>query len=300
MTDEPPITLKRSALFVPGDKPRALEKAPGLGADILILDLEDAVAPDNKPAARTAAPAAIAGLREGGAVAVLRVAEPGSADLAADLECAVAARPDAILVAKAEDPDAFARIRDTLDKAGAKAGLSRDQTRAIDLWAMVESPRAILALDAFITAAPALGLSALVAGTNDLAEQLRLPDHARRQGCVPHLARLVLAARAGGLTVLDGVYNAYTDAAGFAEEARQGRALGFDGKTLIHPSQIAPANAAFGPGPDEIDRAQRVIAAFDDPANAGKGAVALDGRMVEAMHLRQARAVLAAGENDKG
>lgn len=279
----------RSALFVPGDKPRALEKAPGLGADVLMLDLEDAVAPQNKTAARAAAPDALAAFRASGALAVLRVSEPDSPDLDADLDCAAQARPDAVLVAKVDHPDQLTAICDRLTKAGIEPAL----------WAMIESPRAILNLDAFATPGPALGLTALVAGTNDLAEQLRLPETARRSGCEPHLARLVLAARAGGMAALDGVYNAYQDADGFKAEARAGRALGFDGKTLIHPSQVAPANTAFGPDEAEIEWARKVIAAFEDPANAGKGAVPVEGRMVEAMHLKQARAVLAAAATMK-
>jgi citrate lyase subunit beta/citryl-CoA lyase len=279
----------RSALFVPGDKPRALEKAPGLGADVLMLDLEDAVAPDNKAAARAAAPGAIASFRACGALAVLRVAEPDSPDLDADLACVAKARPDAVLVAKVDHPDQLAPIRRGLVDAGVEPAL----------WAMIESPRAILNLDVFAADGPGLRLTALVAGTNDLAEQLRLPEAGRRSGCEPHLARLVLAARAGGMAALDGVYNAYTDSEGFMAEARAGRALGFDGKTLIHPSQVGPANAAFGPDEAEIEWARKVAAAFEDPANAGKGAVPVEGRMVEAMHLRQARAVLAAASTRK-
>ncbi|MCR9129133.1 MAG: CoA ester lyase [Alphaproteobacteria bacterium] len=289
MTDEPFLRPMRSALFVPGDKPRALEKTPGLGADVLMLDLEDAVAPQNKTAARAAAHEAIAAFRQSGALAVLRIAEPDSPDLDADLACAVTARPDAVLVAKVNHPDQLTAIRGRLTEAGIEPAL----------WAMVESPRAILNLDAFATRGSALGLTALVAGTNDLAEQLRLPETARRSGCELHLARLVLAARAGGMAALDGVYNAYQDADGFRAEARAGRALGFDGKTLIHPSQVAPANTAFGPDEAEIEWARKVIAAFEDPANAGKGAVPVEGRMVEAMHLKQARAVLAAAATMK-
>jgi citrate lyase subunit beta/citryl-CoA lyase len=289
MTDEPPIRPLRSALFVPGDKPRAIDKAPGLGADALMLDLEDAVAAQNKAAARAAAPDAIARFRASGALAVLRVAEPESPDLDADLACAASARPDAVLVAKVDHPDQLIAIRRRLSETGAGPAL----------WVMIESPLAVLNLDRFAAQGPGLGLAALVAGTNDLAEQLRLPEHAGRSGCEPHLARLVLAARAGGMAALDGVYNAYGDAEGFAVEARSGRALGFDGKTLIHPAQIAPANIAFGPNEAEIGWARKVVAAFEDPGNAGKGAVAVDGRMVEAMHLRQARAALAAADAAK-
>ena len=287
MTDE--TTLLRSALFVPGDKPRAIEKAPGLGADALMLDLEDAVAPENKAAARAGAKDAVARFKAGGARAVLRVAEPDSPDLDADLACAAGARPDAVLVAKVDHPDQLAPIRRQLADAGAEPAL----------WAMIESPRAMLNLEAFADEGPALALAALVAGTNDLAEQLRLPENARRRGCEPHLVRLVLAARAGGMAALDGVYNAYADADGFKAEACAGRALGFDGKTLIHPSQVASANAAFGPDAAEIAWAHKVVAAFEDPDNSSKGAVPVEGRMVEVMHLRQARAVLAAAADMK-
>ena len=286
MSDKRPVLL-RSALYVPGDKPRAIEKAPGLRADALIFDLEDAVAPQAKPGARAAAPEAIAGFKAGGANAVLRIAEPGSPELGADIETAAAAQPDAVLIAKAERPEALADIRARLGEAGWSG----------PLWAMIETPRAILALDRLVEAAADLQLTALVAGSNDLAEQLRLPEEpGQREALIPHLARLVLAARAGGMAVLDGVYNAYRDSEGFAQEAIRGHSLGFDGKTLIHPSQVAPANAAFGPTPAERAWAARVVAAFEDPANAGKGAVPLDGRMVERMHLTAAQAVLAAAQ----
>ena len=289
MTDEAPVRPLRSALFVPGDKPRAIEKAPSLGADALMLDLEDAVAAPRKAEARAGAPDAIASFKACGALAVLRVAEPDSADLSADLECARQAGPHAVLVAKTDHPDQLAAIRTALDAEGPRPAL----------WAMIETPSAILNLDAFARAGPALNLTALVAGANDLAEQLRLPESARRSGCEPHLARLVLAARAGGMAALDGVYNAYTDAAGFDAEAAAGRAMGFDGKTLIHPSQVGPANAAFAPSAAELAWARKVTAAFADTANTGQGAVALDGRMIEAMHLRQARAILAADPDRK-
>ena len=290
MIDEMISRPLRSALFVPGDKPRAIEKAASLGADALILDLEDAVAPNAKPAARAVAPQAIARFREGGSLAVIRIAAPGDANREPDLEAVIAARPDAVLVAKVEDPDTLAPIRDRLDRAGL----------AIPLWAMVETARSVVKLDAFMAANSKFGVQTLVAGVNDLAADLRLPTAARRSGCIPHLARLVVTARAAGMRVLDGVYNAYQDAAGFKAEAEAGRALGFDGKTLIHPSQVAPANRAFGPDAEELAWARAVEAAFADPANAGKGAVALDGEMVEAMHLARARAVLAAAGETGG
>jgi len=279
--------LMRSALFVPGDKPRALEKAPGLGADAIILDLEDAVAAERKSEARANARTALPGFKAQDLYTVLRVAEPASPDLAADIEVAVSATPDAVLIAKVETPDQLAAVRQRLDAAGYD-GL---------VWAMIETPLGVMNVEAIARTAPLHRLEALVAGSNDLAAGLRLPESEhRRETLTPYLSRLVLAARAMGLVVLDAVYNAYRDEAGFEAEARQGRTLGFDGKTLIHPSQIYPVHRAFTPSEDEQAWAQTVVDAFDDPANAGKGAVPIKGRMVELMHLRAARLVLAAAQ----
>ncbi|WP_440958602.1 HpcH/HpaI aldolase/citrate lyase family protein [Oceanicaulis sp. LC35] len=279
--------LMRSVLFVPGDKPRALDKAPGLGADAIILDLEDAVAPERKSEARAQARETIPRFRAQGLYTVLRIAEPGSPDLAADLPVASAARPDAVLIAKVETPDQLASIRQRLDQAGYDG----------PVWAMIETPLGVLNVDAIARQAQFSRLEALVAGANDLAVGLHLPDtDQRREVLTPHLSRLVLAARAMKLLVLDSVFNAYKDEPGFEAEARQGRALGFDGKTLIHPSQIQPVHRAYAPSARECDWAQKVVDAFADPAHAGKGAVPVEGRMVEHMHLRAARAVLAAAQ----
>ena len=279
--------LMRSALFVPGDKPRALEKAPGLGADAIILDLEDAVADERKSEARANARTAIPGFKAQDLYTVLRVAEPASPDLAADIEVAVSATPDAVLIAKVETPEQLAAVRQRLDAAGYDG----------PVWAMIETPLGVMNVEAIARTAPLHRLVALVAGSNDLAAGLRLPESEhRRETLTPYLSRLVLAARAMGLVVLDAVYNAYRDEAGFEAEARQGRTLGFDGKTLIHPSQIYPVHRAFTPSEDEQAWAQTVVDAFDDPANAGKGAVPIKGRMVELMHLRAARLVLAAAQ----
>ncbi len=283
----------RSALYTPGDRARAVEKAAGLGADALILDLEDAVAPDRKSAARTAAPGAIAAFQHAGRYAVLRIHAPGEAQTEADLPCAAAAQPDAVLIAKAEDADALAGLRASLTGAGWSG----------PLWLMIETPRGVFLAEQLALSPDrvrALGVSVLVAGGNDLAEGLRLPTGpGRRAALAPHLSRLVLAVRAAGLSVLDGVYNAHTDAAGFMAEAEEARALGFDGKTLIHPAQIAPCHAAFRPGAEEIAHARAIIAAFDDPGHAGRGAIAVDGVMAERLHLDAARATLAAAGLDE-
>lgn len=277
--------LLRSVLFVPGDKPRALDKAQGLGADALIIDLEDAVAPERKAEARRNALDAVTRFKGHHLFTVLRIAEPGSPDLSADMMIAAQSRPDAVLVAKLEDAEQLSAVRKRLDEAGYDG----------PVWAMIETPRGVFNVEAIARAAPLNRLEALVAGANDLAEGLRLPEgELRRRALEPHLARMVLAARAMGLAVLDAVYNAYTDEAGLESEAWQGRQLGFDGKTLIHPSQIYPVHRAFAPSASELDWARSVVDAFDDPAHAGKGAVPVQGRMVEHMHLRTAKALLAA------
>ncbi|MCC5996765.1 MAG: hypothetical protein JJU18_10400 [Oceanicaulis sp.] len=282
----------RSVLYVPGDKPRAISKAPGLGADALIVDLEDAVAPQAKAAARAAAPQALDHFRAAGIYGVLRIGAPGEDGYAADIACAARAQPDAVLIAKAEDANALDAARAQLKTAGWTG----------PLWLMIETPRGLflaerLASDRSITTA--MGASVLVAGSNDLAEGLRLPaGPGRRAGLKPHLARLVLAARAADLGVLDGVWNAYRDMPGFAAEAAGARALGFDGKTLIHPDQIAPCHDAFAPAPEEIETARAIIAAFAAPQAQGRGALAFRGGMIERLHLDAARATLAAAGLD--
>jgi citrate lyase subunit beta/citryl-CoA lyase len=282
--------LFRSVLFVPGDKPRALDKAKDLGADALIIDLEDAVAPERKSEARRNALDAMAQYRRHHLFTVLRIAEPGSPDLAVDCPIAAQSKPDAVLIAKLEDPKQLSAVRKRLDDAGYDG----------PVWAMIETPRGVFNVEAIARQASLNRLEALVAGANDLAEGLRLPEgEMRRSTLQPHLARLVLAARAMGLVVLDAVFNAYTDEAGLEAEARQGRQIGFDGKTLIHPAQIYPVHRAFAPSTAELDWAQSVVNAFEDPANATKGAVPLKGRMVEHMHLRTAQALLAAALTDE-
>lgn len=279
--------LMRSVLFVPGDKPRAQEKAASLGADAIILDLEDAVAPDRKHEARTHARQAIADFRAGKLFTVLRVAEPSAPELAADIAVAAASTPDAVLIAKVETAEQLATVRQRLDGAGFDG----------PVWAMIETPLGVMNVEAIARTAPLHRVQALVAGSNDLAEGLRLPEtRQRRETLTPYLSRLVLAARAMGLVVLDAVYNAYKDEDGLEAEARHGRMLGFDGKTLIHPAQIQPVHRAFAPSEAEQAWAQAVVDAFEDPANTGKGAIPVEGQMVEHMHLRAARLTLAAAQ----
>lgn len=270
----------RSALFLPASNPRAIAKARTLPCDVVILDLEDAVAPDAKTQARAAAlEAAAQGFGERRLVIRANALDTpwGEADCAALRDAPV----DAVLLPKVDGPADARRARALLGEEGPP------------LWAMIETCRGVLALADLCANAPALRLEGLIAGTNDLAKEMRLPADPARTALMPLLVQMVVAARAYGLIVLDGVCNALDDADRLGAECAQGRMLGFDGKTLIHPSQIAPANTAFGPSPDEIAWARAVVAAFADPANAALGAIRLDGQMVERLHLAQAERLLA-------
>jgi citrate lyase subunit beta / citryl-CoA lyase len=274
------VRPRRSALFLPASNPRAVAKARGLDADVVILDLEDAVAPDAKDAARAAALAAAVedwGRRE----LVVRVNGADTPWGAADLAAMADAPFAAVLLSKVDGPADLIAARAALGEGGPA------------LWAMIETPAAIHALPAIAAAAAGCRLAALVAGTNDLAKALRCRPGAGRAPLLGHLAAIVLAARAAGLAALDGVSNVLDDPAAVEAEARQGRDWGFDGKTLIHPSQIAPAHAAFTPTAREVAAAARIAAAFDDPAAAALGAVRVDGAMVERLHAEDARRTLA-------
>ncbi|PWE18266.1 CoA ester lyase [Marinicauda salina] len=282
---------RRAVLFVPGDKPRAIEKAAGLGADVLILDLEDAVAPEAKDSARAAAADAMAAWREAGAERVIRMNGTEAGEFAADAAAVAEARPDAVVLPKVESPAGLKRAHARLAASGYYG----------PLWAMIETPLALIDLRRIGETARDVRLEALVAGTNDLCAMLRCRCDGERSALLPHLAGIVAAARAFALVALDGVFNDFSDPDGLRREAEEGRRLGFDGKTLIHPAQVEIARTAFSPSADELAEARKVVAAFDDPANAGRGAVSVDGRMVERLHLDAARAALAAadqGEDD--
>lgn len=264
----------RSALYLPASNPRAIEKARGLPCDAVILDLEDAVAPEAKADARAAAVEAFAAGGFGDRLAVLRVngldTEWGAPDLAAAAGLSI----DAVLAPKVATAADVARYRERL---GGPA-----------LWVMIETARSIANLQAIADAVGPGG--AFVLGTNDLALEMRC---AGRAALMPVLTLAIAAARAAGLTVLDGVRNNFSDLAAFTAEAHEGRALGFDGKTLIHPAQIGPCNTAFTPSEEEVARARAVVDAFALPEHAGKGAIRLDGRMVERLHLAEAQRTLA-------
>jgi citrate lyase subunit beta/citryl-CoA lyase len=264
---------------MPGSNARALEKAQTLPADGLILDLEDAVAPDAKDAARAQVCAAARAGGYGAREVVIRVnglATPwGHADLAA----AAQAGADAVLIPKVESADRVRQALAVLDAAGAPEGL--------ELWCMMETPRAMLDAAAIARASPRLG--ALVMGTADLAKELHAAHTPLRLPMITALGLCLLAARACGLAILDGVSLDLQDDDGFAALCRQGRELGFDGKTLIHPRQIEPANQAFAPAAAEVAQARRIIAAHEAATRAGQGVVVVDGRLVEALHVAEAR-----------
>ncbi|SFR46962.1 (3S)-malyl-CoA thioesterase [Yoonia tamlensis] len=263
----------RSALYIPGSKPRALDKARGLPVDAILFDLEDAVSPDAKAEARSTLADALA---QGGYGPRLKIVRMNGLDTdwGADDAAAIAAMDcDAVLLPKVNsvaDLDALAALIPDLP-----------------IWAMMETPQGILNA-ASIAAHPRM--AGFVLGTNDLAKDL----HARgRAAMVTSLQLCVLAAKAAGIVVLDGVYNAFKDDDGLRAECAQGRDMGFDGKTLIHPAQIAITNAAFGPSAEDIDLARRQIAAFDAAAAEGQGVAVVDGRIVENLHIVTARATLA-------
>lgn len=273
---------RRSALFMPASNTRALDKARALAADVLIFDLEDSVSPDEQEAARRNLVERVKGADFGRREQVIRVSAADSPDFAADFDTAIDCAPDAILLPKAEDAASLAAMAGRLEAAGSPARL----------WAMIESPGALVAINAIATAHGRL--ACLVVGPNDLAKSTGVAMRPGRMAMIPWFMTVMAAARAAGLAVLDGVYNNFRDVDGFAAECAQGVELGFDGKTLIHPAQIGPANAAFSPAPQEFERARRIVAAFAEPANAGRGAISLGGEMVERLHLDSARRLLAA------
>ncbi|HET8725775.1 MAG TPA: CoA ester lyase [Anaeromyxobacteraceae bacterium] len=276
------VRPRRSALYVPGANARALEKAPGLGADVIVVDLEDAVAPAAKEEARAAAVAAIRrGL--GPAEVVLRVNAAGTPWGAADLAAAAGCGADAVLLPKVEGPGELRDAEAALVAAGAPPGLA--------LWAMIETPRGVLRVAEI--AGATRRLACLVAGTSDLVKDLRARHTPGRAEVLPALSLIVLAARAHGLAALDGVHLDLADDEGLARSAAQGRDMGFDGKTLIHPRTVAAANRAFAPGEAELAAARRIIEAHAAAVAAGRGVVVVDGRLVEALHVAEAHRVVA-------
>jgi citrate lyase subunit beta/citryl-CoA lyase len=282
------IRPRRSCLYMPGANSKALEKAKSLAADVLLLDLEDSVAPEAKPEARAAVAAAVKAGGYGKREVVVRVnglATPWGRD---DIRAICAAGPDGVLAPKVES----AADIEALDDALTEAGLSDEAA----LWVMIETPRAFLSIAAIAAAAKGTRLTAFVLGLNDYAKETRARAIQGRAPFHYAMGAAVAAARAEGLVVIDGVYNDIADQRGFEDECQQGLAFGFDGKTLIHPSQIETCNLIFAPSREEVARARAVIEAFALPENAGKGVIKVDGKMTELLHLEEARRVVAVAE----
>lgn len=277
------VRPRRSVLYMPGANTRALEKARSLPADALIFDLEDAVAPDAKEAARANVVAAAQSKGYGKREIAIRcngLSTPwGKADIAAIAKSGA----DAVLVPKVETAAEVASVVAQLDAAGAPKSMA--------VWAMMETPKGILRADEVAGAHPRLTL--FVMGTNDLVKDMRARHTPMRLPMVTALGLGMLAARAHGLTILDGVYNDIQDAEGFRAVCQQGLEMGFDGKTLIHPSQVEPCNEVFAPSATELEMAGKIVTAFKAAQAEGKGVVTVDGRMIENLHVEQAERALA-------
>lgn len=276
------LRLRRSVLYMPGSNLRALEKAKTLPADSLILDLEDAVAAEEKERAREQVCAAVRAGGYGYRELVIRVNAPQTPWGEGDLRAAIGAGPDAILMPKVSSPAVLEHIADLLEAYEAPESLA--------VWAMIETPAAILNIQDIARARRdrRTRLSAFVLGTNDLAKDTWAQIVPGRVPMLPWMMLALAAARAEGLTILDGVFNDIADVEGCRLECRQARDLGFDGKTLIHPSQIEPANTSFAPSEEEVRRARLVMQAWDDPANARRAAIKVEGRMHERQHIGMA------------
>ena len=272
---------RRSVLYMPAANERALEKAKAIPCDAIIFDLEDAVAPDSKEVAREQAVAAVASGEYGSRELTIRCNALSTQWGADDLAAAGAARPSAVVIPKVDSTATLGEVAAALDAAGG---------HDTSIWAMVETPTAIFDVRAI---AGHDRVSVLVLGTNDLAKELRAPLIPGRGNLTHYLAMAVLGAREAGKVVLDGVYNDVHDAEGFAAECRQGVEMGFDGKTLVHPSQVEPANEAWSPTAEEIELATRIIAAYEEAEADGRGVVTVDGRMIEHLHVANARRTLA-------
>ncbi|MBT5241907.1 MAG: CoA ester lyase [Rhodospirillaceae bacterium] len=274
---------RRSALYMPASNARALEKAKGLVADMLIFDLEDAVAPDAKNAARDAAVDAVDSGAYGQRELLIRANGLDTSWAVGDLQAIAKSKSNGVLVPKVSSVDDVTQVDAILTAAGAPADFP--------IWAMMETPRGILSADSIAQASPRL--AGMCIGTADLSKELQCVHPADRAPMVVSLQLVILAARANGLVVLDGVHVELNDAEGFEAACRQGRDLGFDGKTLIHPNQIDGANAAYAPSPEDIEYAHRLIAAYQEAEAKGAGVTTLDGRLIEVLHVAEAKRLLA-------
>lgn len=277
------LRLRRSVLYMPGSNQRALEKAKSLPCDSIILDLEDAVGPEEKDTAREQVCAAVKSGGYGERELIIRVNAPQTPWGEADLHAAIEAKPDAILMPKVSSPAVLESIADRLE--------SLDAPESINVWAMIETPASILNIYEIAKAKRDRRnrLTCLVLGTNDLSKDTWAKIVPGRAPMLPWMMTALAAARSEGLTILDGVFNDISDVEGCREECRQARDLGFDGKTLIHPNQLEPANTSFAPTEEEVRRAKMVIEAFERPEYAKRGAIKLEGRLYERQHLAMNR-----------
>jgi citrate lyase subunit beta / citryl-CoA lyase len=281
------IRPRRSLLFMPGSNARALEKARNLPADGLILDLEDSVAPEAKAKAREQIAQAVTARGFGKREILIRTNGLDTPWWADDVAMAGAVEPDGILVPKVSSVQDLDKISSRLKEIGAGT--------KVKVWAMIETARAVLDADRLAASAgdPRTRLAGFVFGPNDISRETRIKMRPGRSTMIPMIINCVLAAHAHGLDMLDGPYSDIGNLDGFAAECAQGRDLGFDGKTLIHPSHIDACNAIFTPPPEEVAEARKIIAAFEKPENASRGAIQLDGRMVERLHAEMARRTIA-------
>jgi len=283
------MTLCRSALYMPASNSRALTKGSALPTDAVIIDLEDSIAPEGKAAARQAAVFALTQHDYGSRLRVLRVNGLGTPWHVQDLELLNSIKPDALLLPKVESPQCIAELSDSMDRF--------DADQQVSIWAMMETPTAVLAAaDIARQRQQYSRLAAFCIGNNDLAKAAGMQGVSDRELLMPWLMHFMAAARANDLMILDGVYNNFKDAEGFAAECAQGAAMGMDGKTLIHPTQINAANSAFSPSDAALREAQAIVAAFSLAENVNAGVVQVDGRMVERLHLEMARELLARHE----
>lgn len=278
---------RRSLLFMPGSNPRALEKGRNVPADGLILDLEDSVAPDAKASAREQIAQAIAAQGFGRREIWIRTNSLDTSWWEDDVAMAAGARPDGILVPKVSSVEDLRIIAARLD------ALSADP--AIAVWAMIETARAVLHAEELAAASRDVNrrLAGFVFGPNDISRETRIRMQPGRAAMIPMITHCILATRAHGLEILDGPYSDFSNPDGFAVECAQGRDLGFDGKTLIHPGQIDACNAIFTPPAQEVAEARKILAAFELPENASRGAIQIEGRMVERLHADMARRTIA-------
>jgi len=278
---------RRSVLYMPGSNERALDKAKSIPADALILDLEDAVAPDAKAMAREQVCAAARSGQYGYRELAIRINGLDTPWGQEDLRAAAAAGPDAILIPKVDGASMIRQVEAVLSQCNAP-----ERTR---LWAMLETPRGILHAEEI--AGSSRRLEVLVMGTNDIAKELKISHQPGRAPLLTALQLCLLAARSRGLVIVDGVFNDIKDAAGFRAECEQGRQFGFDGKTLIHPTQVEPCNELFSPSAAEVEHARRIIAAFEEALSQGKAVATVDGRMIENLHVETAKRAVAMAES---